>query len=198
MKSCRTCRKDKPLTAYDRNRPGGTLRSECLACRSDKRRRREGCKTRAELRAGKIAREITNPRRPRAECRFLPLIAQLLAEDPTATALSFTSQRYRARYRYDQEFRAKEISRRQNTFYELDDDGTLSPPVIAGLFAAASMCPYCKRPMSSSQKSLDHITPRSRGGAHSIANVIVCCRSCNSRKRNRIVTEFIRDIRRAV
>ena len=39
-------------------------------------------------------------------------------------------------------------------------------------------CQYCGGPA----ESLDHITPRSRGGDHSWENVVACCGACNVRK----------------
>lgn len=42
-------------------------------------------------------------------------------------------------------------------------------------------CQYCGRPA----ENVDHIVPRSRGGAHTWDNVVAACRPCNSRKENR-------------
>jgi 5-methylcytosine-specific restriction endonuclease McrA len=36
---------------------------------------------------------------------------------------------------------------------------------------------------------LEHVVPLSRGGAHAVSNVACACRECNSRKRNRLVSE---------
>ncbi|HIE21841.1 MAG TPA: HNH endonuclease [Acidimicrobiia bacterium] len=47
-------------------------------------------------------------------------------------------------------------------------------------------CQYCGAPA----ESLDHITPRSRGGDHSWENVVACCRACNMRKGNRTPDEI--------
>ncbi len=46
-------------------------------------------------------------------------------------------------------------------------------------------CQYCGGPA----ESLDHITPRSRGGDHTWENVVACCRSCNVKKGNRTPDE---------
>ncbi len=44
-------------------------------------------------------------------------------------------------------------------------------------------CAYCtKRDV---RLTVDHVVPLSRGGAHSMANVVPACRSCNSAKRDR-------------
>lgn len=41
-------------------------------------------------------------------------------------------------------------------------------------------CVYCHRKMT--QLTQDHLTPLSKGGAHTLSNVVPACRSCNSRK----------------
>jgi 5-methylcytosine-specific restriction endonuclease McrA len=46
-------------------------------------------------------------------------------------------------------------------------------------------CQYCGRPA----ENIDHVIPKSRGGAHTWDNVVAACRSCNSRKENRHVTD---------
>lgn len=46
-------------------------------------------------------------------------------------------------------------------------------------------CQYCGGPA----ESLDHVTPRSRGGEHSWENVVACCRACNVRKGDRTPSE---------
>lgn len=46
-------------------------------------------------------------------------------------------------------------------------------------------CQYCGGPA----ESIDHVTPRSRGGDHTWDNVVACCRSCNVRKGNRTPAE---------
>jgi 5-methylcytosine-specific restriction endonuclease McrA len=38
--------------------------------------------------------------------------------------------------------------------------------------------------------SLDHQIPRSRGGLDIAENIVVCCRSCNSRKISKTVEEY--------
>jgi 5-methylcytosine-specific restriction endonuclease McrA len=46
-------------------------------------------------------------------------------------------------------------------------------------------CQYCGGPA----ESIDHVTPRSRGGDHTWENVVACCRSCNVRKGDRTPSE---------
>ncbi len=47
------------------------------------------------------------------------------------------------------------------------------------------VCQYCGKPA----ESLDHVQPRSRGGAHTWENVVACCRRCNTTKGDRLLSE---------
>ncbi|BBG04112.1 MULTISPECIES: HNH endonuclease [Pseudonocardia] len=47
-------------------------------------------------------------------------------------------------------------------------------------------CAYCARRAD----TIDHVVPRSRGGAHSWENCVAACRACNSRKADRLVEEL--------
>jgi 5-methylcytosine-specific restriction endonuclease McrA len=46
-------------------------------------------------------------------------------------------------------------------------------------------CQYC----GATAENVDHVIPRSRGGAHAWENVVAACRRCNSRKENRLLHE---------
>lgn len=55
-----------------------------------------------------------------------------------------------------------------------------------GVFARDDYrCQYCGDPAD----SIDHVVPRSRGGAHSWDNVAAACRPCNLHKRDRTPDE---------
>ncbi|HUH08674.1 MAG TPA: HNH endonuclease [Egibacteraceae bacterium] len=47
------------------------------------------------------------------------------------------------------------------------------------------VCQYCGR----TAENVDHVLPRSRGGAHEWENVVAACRRCNSRKKDRTPAE---------
>lgn len=52
------------------------------------------------------------------------------------------------------------------------------------------LCAYCGEHFANFyQLSRDHIVPRSRGGLDSWMNVVTACRSCNSRKSNKTLSE---------
>ena len=50
-------------------------------------------------------------------------------------------------------------------------------------------CQYCGHLFSSSELTLDHVTPRSRGGESNWENLVACCHRCNNRKGNRLPEE---------
>lgn len=59
-------------------------------------------------------------------------------------------------------------------------DGTVTQEVIAQLKRSASHCAYCARYLS--EKQTDHMMPLSRGGDHSLRNIVIVCPRCNGRK----------------
>lgn len=55
-----------------------------------------------------------------------------------------------------------------------------------GVFARdGHRCQYC----GNRAESIDHVHPRSRGGAHAWDNVVAACRRCNTTKRDRLLGE---------
>ena len=46
-------------------------------------------------------------------------------------------------------------------------------------------CQYC----GAAAENLDHVVPRSKGGAHTWENVVAACRPCNTRKEDRLLAE---------
>lgn len=53
-------------------------------------------------------------------------------------------------------------------------------------------CQYCER----TAENIDHVIPRSRGGAHAWENVVASCRACNARKEDRFLHETTLRLRR--
>ena len=48
-------------------------------------------------------------------------------------------------------------------------------------------CQYCGR--QGAELTIDHVVPRSRGGAHSWENLVAACKACNHRKGGRLLAE---------
>ena len=73
-------------------------------------------------------------------------------------------------------------SERRRSRLARQTDGTITEKRLRALFSCAEQCPYCQKALGATDKSLDHIVPISKGGLHSIGNVLVCCKDCNTRK----------------
>ena len=50
-------------------------------------------------------------------------------------------------------------------------------------------CQYCGVLLPSSELTLDHIVPRSRGGQSTWENLVACCHACNHKKGNHLLHE---------
>ena len=50
-------------------------------------------------------------------------------------------------------------------------------------------CQYCATVMNAAELTLDHVIPRSRGGASTWENLVACCHTCNRRKGNQLLHE---------
>jgi hypothetical protein len=56
-------------------------------------------------------------------------------------------------------------------------------------------CAYCGAKLEDgTQLSLDHLTPRSKGGKNHAGNLVTCCRKCNSSRGNRPWRQFAADV----
>ncbi len=54
---------------------------------------------------------------------------------------------------------------------------------------ASGRCFYCGRFVGSSNLTMDHLVPLSRGGRSLRANLVPACKECNNRKRNDLAFE---------
>jgi 5-methylcytosine-specific restriction endonuclease McrA len=50
-------------------------------------------------------------------------------------------------------------------------------------------CQYCGQQLPRAEATIDHVVPKSRGGATAWENVVCACRSCNVRKGSRTLAE---------
>lgn len=59
----------------------------------------------------------------------------------------------------------------------------VSPEQRRRIFARdGGRCRYCRRHLTLELATVDHLTPRARGGGDEEDNLALCCRTCNSRK----------------
>lgn len=117
----------------------------------------------------------------------------LVSAEPRYGKAKYETARYAARYRFDPTFRAKEITRAnlREAWKAGRDDGTLTPETLTRLYAEAKHCHYCAKPIKGKEKTLDHVVPLARGGAHSIHNAVIACWPCNNSKKAKDVGEWL-------
>lgn len=54
-------------------------------------------------------------------------------------------------------------------------------------------CEYCEDEITDKQElTVDHVVPLAQGGTNDIDNLVLCCRDCNLRKNNLLLTEYIK------
>lgn len=51
-------------------------------------------------------------------------------------------------------------------------------------------CYYCETPLTLLSMTIDHLTPKSRGGTSEMDNLMPACQPCNHRKGDMTLTEF--------
>lgn len=69
-------------------------------------------------------------------------------------------------------------------------DGTVTAKAWAALKSAANnRCTYCGETFV--RLTMDHVIPLSRGGTHTLSNIVPACSSCNSRKNTKLLAEFV-------
>jgi len=57
-------------------------------------------------------------------------------------------------------------------------------------------CQYCGVEVNSSNFSIDHVVPRSRGGRSTFENTVCCCKPCNAKKSDKLLGQTKMKLRR--
>jgi len=95
------------------------------------------------------------------------------------------------RKKYRQSFRGQLFSKK-NQAKRRTAKYSITPEKVKRAFEKTNgVCPYCPAEITETSFSLDHIKPVSKGGTNHLNNLIGCCRSCNSRKGNLSLNEFL-------
>lgn len=53
-----------------------------------------------------------------------------------------------------------------------------------------SRCGYCGKEMPIKDQTIDHVIPKSKGGDNSLSNLLLSCKTCNSSKGIRMLSEY--------
>lgn len=54
----------------------------------------------------------------------------------------------------------------------------------------ATQCFYCSKELTEDEKTVDHKLPVSKGGTNEMTNLVICCQTCNSKKRDQTAEEY--------
>jgi 5-methylcytosine-specific restriction endonuclease McrA len=188
MKQCSKCGQIKSLDEYHFvNKAKGKTRPDCKSCRNAQMREyhfdhiEEQHRRNREWRAINLEQHKANSREyyhaNKAQVATRRLAWQRANKDKTkASRLKWELANPESSIR-------RRISRRaakRNAFV-----GQITKKEIGRLYA--SRCFYC----GSNQKiTLDHVIPISRGGSHSIGNLVPACQFCNFSKHDKLLMEW--------
>lgn len=101
------------------------------------------------------------------------------------------ARRYSAKYQQDHHQWMLHVSALRRARLRGADDGTVTLLTLTDLVDRTTTCPYCKALLTTENRSLDHMQPLTKGGRHSISNLMPCCRACNSRKGNKDFSDWL-------
>lgn len=165
-KTCKRCGETSLKSSWPRS-PSGTMAVTC--CRQKERRRRDeliasGKSICTSCKETKILSRFTLDKkgRPHSWCK-----------DCQKAHMSNSGSREKRQRQIDE-----------------TSDGTLTKDVVGSLFGRHKVCPCCGVDMKRNDKHLDHIVPLSKGGRHSICNVMILCSSCNLSKSTKDFIEW--------
>lgn len=74
------------------------------------------------------------------------------------------------------------------------EDGSVSVEALKELWTTTKWCLYCGRELTNYNKSVEHMHPMSKGGSHTIGNVVIVCAACNEIKRQKYFDEWVEEI----
>lgn len=69
-------------------------------------------------------------------------------------------------------------------------DGTVSKQVVRSL-VCETICAWCGCGIDKRNRQIDHITPISKGGAHSALNLVATCDKCNMAKGSKLLFQWL-------
>jgi hypothetical protein len=206
---CRKCARNRARRRSPESRQRDAAKEAHRQGKSYRTRAETRART-AERLAEQNARNV--PTEASMRDQFRTLLRRLFAQRCAEVGESADTLRYAARWKSSSDFRARERQRQQQFKHAHPDavarngdrrkkrvaltaDGTLTPRVVAALFAKASLCPYCAVDLDQSTMALDHMEPIARGGLHTLSNVVVCCRACNLEKRDLPYDQWLTRVR---
>lgn len=203
VKECRKCAEVKPVAAFIIVNTIGTLHTTCRICHAAEQReqywaspelQRERVKEWSERHPAQVKarkkrwvasnRKKVNASDLRHYYRHRDTILALARTPEKSTHKKAWRRAWAKANRKNTEYRDRRRAREKNApRIEAVDR-------LAVVQRDKSTCYLCLRLLNSDQIALDHVIPLSRGGSHTADNLRVACRSCNSRKGTKLLSEL--------
>lgn len=179
-KKCCTCGLTLPEASFHRaKRNADGLASECADCsrfRSTKR-----ASEKPEYARGRSREWYAIPGNRARQSKTTKIRYSLKSEELIAYAKAWKKANPQKR----REYAAKRLG-------HIAEGMVTKAEAIAILDRANGRCTYCGTIVESLE--LDHVVPLSKGGAHTVKNLVAACKSCNCRKQARHVYDFIAEL----
>lgn len=201
MRNCSKCKQSKPEKDYQvrKGRPSG----QCRACKtlSEKNRR-----ARIGIQPKKISRLKENFK----ECLLCNTFKEFSKFSKSARGSrglsSYCKKCFSAQYKnresnteavrkYRLSNRAVYLSQhrlhqfKRKTQIAAQTDGTVTDEFLVKVYDNP-ICYYCNGRFDLKHRTLEHKNPLSRGGMHSIKNIVMACFQCNSSKGSKTENEY--------
>lgn len=182
QKNCNKCGGIKPLTAFSLYK--GQPRRQCKAC--DAVSRKNYHERNPEKRSERWKNwHAKNKESRRAYSRKWYAEHQNYYQERHIKQYTENPEKFRERARQEAKTPQGKIRNRINASKHraLERKGDVTADEVRELIARQKCCAYCKKPFTKKRPStIDHVIPLSRGGQHTISNLVLACKSCNSHK----------------
>lgn len=206
MKQCSKCLELKDKSEFNKHVRGKDgLESYCRSCKSASRNREQAKELARAWRQDNPERAAVNRDRWLSEHPEVLKRAQENWRKNHKTEIEKYEREYRARRKKETREQSRERSKRyrdknrdkirhrnsQRKYRERGAPGShLRTEWLEKCNLLGWSCSYCDTPLDTKTVTKDHVTPISRGGSNDIDNVVPCCSSCNSRKKDKTIEEF--------
>ena len=202
VKYCSRCKNHKDLCCFGKNKSQKDgMQAHCKQCRKDKWHEDKMTNPQKHYLAGKKWRENNKEKKAEADNRWI----QNNRKRSNEIKKRWKAHNSEKVKQMNQEYSAKhrEVLREKNKQWALNNPEKKNLKEARrratkrnnGVFLVDAKevkqmmqkpCFYCGQ----KAEHIDHIIPISRGGRHSIGNLIQACRRCNISKRDKFITEW--------
>ena len=194
MKICNNCKVEKSLEDFRLKKERGTYRTNsiCKECES-KQKKEYYLNNRSAIIKSRKETIVTPEAKEKRKKYLLKYYKENKEEKKEKSKKYYKENREQLLKKASEYKKTKEgkissrasASKRRNASLD-NDDGTITKHSLDTLLQIQNnQCFYCKKDLSlltDREVHLDHYIPISKGGAHSITNVVWSCSSCNLQK----------------